>query len=90
MAFSSLSAVALVSLLAAISPGPDFCIVVRNSLSYSRKCGLLTAFGVSLALIVHLSYTLVGIGVLIEHERANKTNTCTSRYCSMVKLSRNC
>lgn len=63
--FSNLIAVAFVSLLAAISPGPDFFIVLRNSLSYSRRSGLLTALGVSLALIVHLSYTLVGIGVLI-------------------------
>lgn len=62
---SSLLAVAIVSLLAAISPGPDFFIVMRNSLSYSRKSGLLTSLGVSLALIIHLSYTLVGIGVLI-------------------------
>lgn len=63
--FSNLLAVAVVSLLAAISPGPDFFIVLRNSLSYSRKTGLLTALGVSLALVVHLSYTLVGLGVLI-------------------------
>lgn len=63
--FSNLIAVAVVSLLAAISPGPDFFIVLRNSLSYSRKSGLLTALGVSLALIVHLSYTLVGLGILI-------------------------
>lgn len=61
----ALLAVAVVSLLAAISPGPDFFIVLRNSLSYTRKEGLMTALGVSLALIVHLSYTLVGIGVLI-------------------------
>ncbi|PJD98330.1 MAG: amino acid transporter [Parachlamydia sp.] len=63
--YSNLLTIAAVSLLAAISPGPDFCIVVRNSLSFSRKSGLLTALGVSLALMVHLFYTLVGIGVLI-------------------------
>lgn len=62
---SNLLAVAAVSLLAAISPGPDFAIVLRNSLSYSRLAGLLTALGVSLALIVHLCYTLIGLGVLI-------------------------
>lgn len=62
---SDLLAVAAVSLLAAVSPGPDFAIVLRNSLSYSRGAGLLTALGVSLALIVHLSYTLIGLGVLI-------------------------
>jgi RhtB (resistance to homoserine/threonine) family protein len=62
---SNLLLVALVSLLAAISPGPDFLIVVRNNLVYSRKVGFLTSLGVSIALIIHLSYTLIGIGVLI-------------------------
>jgi RhtB (resistance to homoserine/threonine) family protein len=64
-ALSSAYAVAVISLLAAISPGPDFCIVLKNSLSHSRKAGLLTALGVSLALIFHLTYTLLGIGVFI-------------------------
>jgi len=62
---TSFLAVALISLIAAISPGPDFFIVLRNSLVHSRKAGFLTAFGVSMAIIVHLSYTLIGIGVLI-------------------------
>ncbi len=56
--------VALVSLLAAISPGPDFFIVLKNSLSCSRKNGIAAAFGVSAALVFHLTYSLVGIGML--------------------------
>lgn len=63
--FSNVLAVASVSLVAAISPGPDFFIVLKNSLSHSRKTGLLTALGVSLAFTVHLFYTIVGLGVLI-------------------------
>lgn len=62
---SGLLTIAVVSLLAAISPGPDFFIVLRNSMVYSRRCGLMTALGISCALIVHLCYTLVGIGLLI-------------------------
>lgn len=62
---ASLLAVAGVSLLAALSPGPDFFIVLRNSLCHSRKMGFYTAFGVAMALIIHLTYTLVGIGVAI-------------------------
>lgn len=58
--------VAAISLLAAISPGPDFFIVLRNSLVYSRKAGVMTACGITAALIVHLTYTLVGIGFLIS------------------------
>lgn len=62
---STIFAVGLVALLGAISPGPDFFIVMKNSLSYSRRAGFWTSVGVSLALIVHLSYTIVGIGVVI-------------------------
>lgn len=64
-AFSNSLAVALVSLLAAISPGPDFVVVLKNSLAHSRRAGLATAVGVSLALLVHLTYTVIGIGVVI-------------------------
>ncbi len=63
--YASLLAIAFVSLIAAVSPGPDFFIVLKNSLSHSRKAGFLTAFGVSIALLVHLSYTLLGLGVVI-------------------------
>jgi RhtB (resistance to homoserine/threonine) family protein len=62
---SSFLAIALISLIAAISPGPDFIVVFRNSLVYSRKHGFLTALGVAAAIIIHLTYILVGIGVLI-------------------------
>lgn len=61
-------AVAFISLIAAISPGPDFFIVFRNSLVYSRKAGIMTTFGISAAIIIHLTYTLVGIGVLIAED----------------------
>lgn len=62
---SSVAAITLVSLLGAISPGPDFFIVMKNSLSYSRKSGYLTTLGISLALLFHLTYTVVGIGILM-------------------------
>lgn len=64
-AITNALAVATVSLLAAISPGPDFFVVLKNSLMYSRRAGFMTAFGVASALIIHLTYTLVGIGVLL-------------------------
>ena len=49
-----------------ISPGPDFAVVVRNSLIYSRKTGVLTAVGVALGILVHLAYILLGLGILIS------------------------
>lgn len=58
--------IALVHLLAVMSPGPDFVIVTKNSLSYSRKVGIYTALGVALGIIIHVTYSLLGIGLLIS------------------------
>lgn len=52
-------------LLALVSPGPDFAIIVRNSLIYSRKTALFTALGIALGILVHVAYTLFGAGILI-------------------------
>src|SRR5262245_15520205 len=63
--FVDIVAVAAISLLGSITPGPDFCIVLKNSLSHSRKAGFFTALGISLSLIFHLFYTLLSIGIFI-------------------------
>lgn len=47
------------------SPGPDFVITVRNSISYSRKAGVLTAIGFAAGVAVHVTYTLFGLAALI-------------------------
>ncbi len=57
--------VALVHLLAVISPGPDFIMITRNSLIYSRKTGIYSAIGLGLGILVHVVYSLIGIGLLI-------------------------
>ena len=49
-----------------ISPGPDFAMIARNSLMYSRRTGVFTAFGTSVSLAIHATYTLVGIALLIN------------------------
>lgn len=59
----SLSGLMLLSL---ISPGPDFAVVVRNSLVYSRRSALLTALGIALGILVHVAYTLFGLGMIIR------------------------
>ncbi|OWY28199.1 LysE family transporter [Herbaspirillum robiniae] len=59
-------AVFTITLLAVISPGPDFAMVTRNSLMLSRRAGVLTAMGIALGVLIHVSYTLVGVGLLIQ------------------------
>jgi len=58
--------VALLNLLAAISPGPDFVMTVKNSLRYSRETGIFTSLGIGLGLSVHLFYCAAGIGYIIS------------------------
>ncbi|WP_058913205.1 LysE family translocator [Entomohabitans teleogrylli] len=60
-------AIITISTLAIISPGPDFAMVTRNSLILSRRAGLLTALGIGLGVVVHVTYTLVGVGLLIRN-----------------------
>lgn len=50
-----------------VSPGPDFIMELKNSLSYGRRSGVMTAIGFGLGIIVHVTYTLVGLAVLISH-----------------------
>lgn len=59
-------ALGLVALLGAISPGPDFAIVTQQSLLHGRKGGIGASLGVSLGCLVHISYCILGIGVLIS------------------------
>jgi RhtB (resistance to homoserine/threonine) family protein len=58
--------VTLLNLLAAVSPGPDFVMTVRNALCYSRRSGIYTALGISFGLMIHLFYCAAGIGYLIS------------------------
>ncbi|MBW7471303.1 LysE family transporter [Marinobacter sp. M216] len=58
--------VALVHLLAVASPGPDFAVMLRQALSQSRKNALLTAVGIGLGILLHVAYSLLGIGLIIQ------------------------
>lgn len=58
--------VALVHLLAVASPGPDFAIMLRQALCHSRRNALLTAFGIGAGILVHVCYSLLGIGLVIQ------------------------
>lgn len=59
-------AVITITLLAVISPGADFAMVTRNSLLLSRRAGMLTALGIGLGVLVHVGYTLLGVGLLMQ------------------------
>ncbi len=58
--------IGIISLLGAMSPGPDFVLVTKNSILYSRKAGIYTSIGVGIGILVHVIYSLVGIGLIIS------------------------
>ncbi|MEU2232672.1 MULTISPECIES: LysE family translocator [Streptomyces] len=60
-----LIAVAVITILAVISPGADFAMTVRNSYLYGRTAGVLAAVGISLGVLVHVTYTMLGVGLLV-------------------------
>ncbi|MCG9578173.1 LysE family translocator [Vibrio tubiashii] len=61
-----LVSLALLGILIVISPGADFVLVLRNSLNHGRKAGVMSALGISLAIGVHIAYSMLGISYLIS------------------------
>lgn len=57
-------AIAIITLLAVISPGADFALVSRNSYLYGRKQGIYTAYGIACAVWVHICYSVLGLSFL--------------------------
>ncbi len=61
-----LIAMCVIDLLATISPGPDFLVVVKNSLKYSPRIGCYTTLGIACGLVVHMTYCILGLGLVIS------------------------
>ncbi len=63
---AELIAVLIITIFAAISPGPDFAMVVRNSVVSGKRAGVMTAVGIGLGLWVHVFYSIIGIGAIVS------------------------
>ena len=54
---------------ALLLPGPDFVAVVRSSMTYGTRAGLLTTLGVSTGLCLYATLSLLGLSaVLVEYQ----------------------
>jgi threonine/homoserine/homoserine lactone efflux protein len=58
--------IAVVHLMAVASPGPDFAIVLRYAVRFGRKAALAASLGIGAAILLHVTWSLVGIAVLIQ------------------------
>jgi RhtB (resistance to homoserine/threonine) family protein len=58
--------VALAHLVAVASPGPDFAMVLRQSITYGRRPAVWTSVGIGTGIFLHVAYSLLGIGLLVR------------------------
>ena len=58
--------VAVAHALAVASPGPDFAIVLKQSLVHGRRTAIWTSIGVGTANLLHVGYSLLGLGLLLR------------------------
>jgi RhtB (resistance to homoserine/threonine) family protein len=53
--------------LAVASPGPDFAVVLRQSLVHGRRAALWTSLGIGSGITLHIAYSLFGMGLLLRN-----------------------
>ncbi|OHV83411.1 LysE family translocator [Ensifer sp. LCM 4579] len=51
---------------AIVSPGADLAMVMRQSLVHGRRPAIITAFGIGASLMFHVTYTILGLGLIIS------------------------
>lgn len=56
--------------IGAVSPGPDFAMVLRQSIAHGRGAAIVTSAGIGTAIGVHGTYTMLGIGLIVAQSVA--------------------
>lgn len=49
-----------------VVPGADLAIIMRQSLVHGRRAGIITSFGIGCALLFHIGYTILGLGLILS------------------------
>ncbi|TMO63645.1 LysE family translocator [Pseudoalteromonas aurantia] len=62
--------IAVAHFFAVASPGPDFAIVLKQSVQRGRTNALWTSAGVALGILVHVTYCLFGVAILLSQFEA--------------------
>jgi threonine/homoserine/homoserine lactone efflux protein len=58
----------LILTLGIMSPGPDFFMVLRNSLTYGRMAGMLSAIGVASGCLISFTLVIIGLKILFAYQ----------------------
>jgi|tagenome__1003787_1003787.scaffolds.fasta_scaffold20333770_1 RhtB (resistance to homoserine/threonine) family protein len=75
-----------ITVLAVISPGADFAMVLRASSAQGRASGIITALGISLGVLIHTTYAIAGVGPLLARSALLFTAVKVMGACYLVYL----
>ena len=53
--------------IALMSPGPDFMVTLRQTINYGKKYAYFSSLGIGAAILVHVGYTLLGVGLILKN-----------------------
>ena len=52
--------------LALLAPGPDFAMILKQSITYGKRASIISSIGIGMGISVHVIYTILGIGLIIS------------------------
>lgn len=58
--------IAVAHFFAVASPGPDFAVVLKQSIQQGRKNALWTSAGVGAAILLHIGYCVLGVALILS------------------------
>ncbi len=70
--------------LAVASPGPDFALVLRQSLAHGRRTAVWSSVGIGCGLSVHIGYCILGLGYFLKNSEVALT---TVKYLGAAYLA---
>ena len=64
--YSQFLTIATLHLFAVMSPGPDFALIIRQSLHYNRRASIMTSVGIGIGILFHIFFCVIGLGIIIS------------------------
>ena len=64
---TALISILTIHMMASISPGPDFVVVSQRTFKNGRRAGVMCGLGVCAGLLVHISYSVIGLSSAFNH-----------------------
>ena len=58
--------IAVIHFFAVATPGPDFALILKQSIRYDRKTAIVTSLGIGTGILLHVSYSIIGLSVVFS------------------------